>query len=117
MRGLPVLAILAGEVVSKATNGPNIVERQMLGVDETFLLGVPITEAPASVAKIKEEWSREGIKAMCRRCRNVERGTVDHIKDRWLSAEQLCSIYLKSGEQGHSLSGCYPALDGSDRHP
>jgi hypothetical protein len=117
MRGLPVLAILAGEVVSKATNGHNVVERRVLGVDETFLLGVPITEASATATEMKREGPRGGVKAMCRRCRNGEKGTVDPTQDRWLSAEHLCSIYLESREQGHSPSGCYPAMDGSDRHP
>jgi hypothetical protein len=117
MRGLPVLAILAGEVVSKATNGHNIVERHVLGVDETFLLGAPITEASATTTEIKRKGTREGVKTMCRRCRNGEKGSADPTQNQWLSAEQLSSIYLESWEQGHSPSRCYPAMDESDRHP
>ncbi|KAK7414845.1 hypothetical protein QQX98_006360 [Neonectria punicea] len=51
IRGLPVLAILAGEAVAKATNGRNAVEERMLGFDEAVLLQAP-TQQPSTTTAL-----------------------------------------------------------------
>src|SRR5699024_4383966 len=66
MRGLPVLAILAGEAADKAT-GSNKVEELMLGADEPSLLGVPPKKAPASTMT-NADVARPGVKMMCQIC-------------------------------------------------
>ncbi|KAK2766769.1 hypothetical protein FQN54_006083 [Arachnomyces sp. PD_36] len=48
MRGLPVLAIMAGRAIAKATNGTNAIEDKMLGTDETVLLAGPIEKEQTS---------------------------------------------------------------------
>lgn len=71
MRGLPVLAILAGEAAAKAT-GSNKVEELMLGADEAILLGDPPKKAPASTMT-NADVARPGVKMMCQIC--AESGT------------------------------------------
>jgi hypothetical protein len=65
MRGLPVLAIMAGEALAKATDGQNMVEERMLGADEVFELQSPQVATQVSVAK---EIGRPGVNMMCRAC-------------------------------------------------
>jgi hypothetical protein len=65
MRGLPVLAIMAGEALAKATDGQNMVEERMLGADEVFELQSPQVTTQVSVAK---EIGRPGVNMMCRAC-------------------------------------------------
>lgn len=92
MRGLPVLAILAGEAAAKATNGGNKVEELMLGADEAILLVDP----PKQPITMSEE-VRPGVKIMCQLCAEgrtkngkfiqlPERGTGTlGSENRWLS--------------------------------
>ena len=42
-RFLPVIAIAAGEVIAKATKGPNVIEERLLGPDDTYFLNAPAT--------------------------------------------------------------------------
>lgn len=70
MRGLPVLAILAGEVVSKVTMGPNIVEERLLGVGDVFLLNPPREKGSVGLVQREKEGVRDGILMMCQRCRS-----------------------------------------------
>ncbi|KAF5566316.1 nwd1 [Fusarium napiforme] len=41
MRGLPVLAVMAGEAIAKTTNTKNMIEERLLGADEVFILQSP----------------------------------------------------------------------------
>ncbi|KAJ3537887.1 hypothetical protein NM208_g6143 [Fusarium decemcellulare] len=63
MRGLPVLAIMAGEVVAKATDGRNVIEERILGADEVVALA-----SPKQVTKPSVEWMRPGVRMMCQKC-------------------------------------------------
>lgn len=63
IRGLPVLAILAGEVVAKATNGQNIIEERMLGGDEAVVLQAPGPQTPTTHVGM-----RPGVEMMCQTC-------------------------------------------------
>jgi hypothetical protein len=65
MRGLPVLAIMAGEAIAKATDSQNMVEERMLGVDEAFVLQGPQVTTQVSVVK---ETGRPGVNMMCWSC-------------------------------------------------
>jgi hypothetical protein len=65
MRGLPVLAIMAGEAIAKATDSQNMIEERMLGVDEVFVLQSPQVTTQVSVVK---EIGRPGVNMMCRAC-------------------------------------------------
>lgn len=38
LRGAPVIAMAAGHVLAKATNGRNVVEERLLGAEDTILL-------------------------------------------------------------------------------
>ena len=117
MRGLPVLAILAGGVISKATNGSNIIEYQMLGADETVLLSSPITEVSATTAGKIKEWTRDGVKMMCSRCGKREMEDVASSQNRWLRAEELSSIYLDYNRHARLRRDCQPGMSEWDRHP
>lgn len=64
MRGLPVLAILAGEAVAKATDGRNPIEERMLGTDEVVSLQGPTQMLNTA----NKEWTRPGVREMCQRC-------------------------------------------------
>lgn len=64
MRGLPVLAILAGEVVAKATNGQNIIEERIIGADQAFALQAPGSQTPTT----RHVWVRPGVEMMCQTC-------------------------------------------------
>lgn len=64
MRGLPALAILAGEVVAKATNGQNIIEERIIGADEVFTLQAPGPQTPTT----RHVWVRPGVEMMCQTC-------------------------------------------------
>ena len=117
MRGLPVLAILAGEIISKATNGSNIVEQTMLGPDETMLLGSPIAQVSMSTARKEREWIREGMKMMCMRCGKGGIESVASSENRSVQAVELSSIYL-GREKPTGLQRCYyPGMVEWDRHP
>ncbi|CAJ0538960.1 Ff.00g068120.m01.CDS01 [Fusarium sp. VM40] len=65
MRGLPVLAIMAGGALAKATDGQTMVEERMLGADEVFELQSPQITTQVSVVK---EIGRPGVNMMCRAC-------------------------------------------------
>ena len=64
MRGLPVLAILAGEVVAQATDTRNVIEERILGADETILLDPPQDAS----TQVSGEQIRPGVQMMCLRC-------------------------------------------------
>lgn len=63
MRGLPVLAILAGEAVAKATDSRNLIEERMLGANDVVSL-----QGPQTLSTTNKEWTRPGVKEMCQRC-------------------------------------------------
>lgn len=65
MRGLPVIAILAGETFARVTNGHNRVEERMLGADEAILLGDPPRQSSSG---IHADIARPGVEMMCQRC-------------------------------------------------
>jgi len=65
MRGLPVLAIMAGEAVAQATHGRNFIEERMLGADEAILLGAPPKQLPLTT---RGDAARPGVRMMCQRC-------------------------------------------------
>ena len=65
MRGLPVIAILAGETFARVTNGHNKVEERMLGADEAIVLGDPPRQSSSGV---HADIARPGIEMMCQRC-------------------------------------------------
>ncbi|KPM38041.1 hypothetical protein AK830_g8541 [Neonectria ditissima] len=69
IRGLPVLAILAGEVVAKATNGQNAVEERILGFDEAVLLQAPTRQLSLTETHV---WARPGIAEMCQMCNKTK---------------------------------------------
>lgn len=73
MRGLPVLAILAGEAVAKATDSRNLIEERILGANEVVSLQGPTQ----TLSTTNKEWTRPGGKEMCQRCggtKQVPRG-------------------------------------------
>ncbi|RMJ07925.1 hypothetical protein BHE90_012502 [Fusarium euwallaceae] len=74
MRGLPVLAILAGEAVAKATDSRNLIEERMFGTDEVVSLQGPTQ----TISTTNKEWARPGVREMCQRC---EGGTKQMPKD------------------------------------
>lgn len=63
MRGLPALAILAGEAAARTTGG-NKVEELILGTGESILLG----DAPKQPPMWSGDAARPGVKMMCRIC-------------------------------------------------
>jgi len=65
MRGLPVLAIMAGEAIAKTANTTNMIEERMLGADEVFILQSPqkSTKRPAM-----NDIGRPGVSLMCQTC-------------------------------------------------
>ncbi|EWG40958.1 hypothetical protein FVEG_15199 [Fusarium verticillioides 7600] len=65
MRGLPVLAIMAGEAIAKTTNTTNMIEERMLGADEVFILKSPQESTRSTVLK---DIGRPGVKLMCQTC-------------------------------------------------
>lgn len=65
MRGLPVLAIMAGEAIAKKTNTTNIIEERMLGADEVFILKSPQESTTSSA---KNDFGRPGVSLMCQTC-------------------------------------------------
>ncbi|KAH6874686.1 hypothetical protein B0T10DRAFT_498311 [Thelonectria olida] len=94
MRSLPVLAILAGEAISKATDGRNAIEERMLGADEAIFLQSPPTQ-PLDMAK-SSDGARLGPRMMCQTC-NKDRTTpamsvgADVVwTQRFHSAERVC---------------------------
>lgn len=66
MRGLPVLAILAGEAVAKATEGRNVVEERMLGADDAIQLAAPRQQSNDTTTRINK--TRPGVSMMCHVC-------------------------------------------------
>lgn len=61
MRGLPVLAIMAGGAIAKATNSnSNAVEDRMLGNDEAVLLAGPSSEKAETSHKQEPDEARTG---------------------------------------------------------
>jgi hypothetical protein len=68
IRSLPVVAIMAGGVLSKATGSPNLVEERMLGIDETFLLNTPSRSPSVRITEQTRDYVREGVMMMCVRC-------------------------------------------------
>lgn len=64
MRGLPVIALIAGEAISKATKGQSLIEERLLGVDEAVVLQAPSTTQKA----IATSAGRPGVNMMCQSC-------------------------------------------------
>jgi len=67
MRGLPVIALMAGEAISKATNGQNLVEERLLGADEAVVLQAPPATNAATIVAV-EGPGRPGVSTMCQTC-------------------------------------------------
>ncbi|KAJ4122713.1 hypothetical protein NW768_010153 [Fusarium equiseti] len=67
MRGLPVIALMAGEAISKATNGQNLIEERILGTDEAVVLQAPPT-ATITTGVAAGELGRPGVSMMCQTC-------------------------------------------------
>ncbi|CAG7555900.1 unnamed protein product [Fusarium equiseti] len=67
MRGLPVIALMAGEAISRATNGQNLVEERLLGADEAVVLQAPSTAIAATTVSV-EGPGRPGVSMMCQTC-------------------------------------------------
>ena len=63
LRAVPALAIFAGEIISKAVGGANVVEERMLGVDETkiYSLKAPSAESRAMGTEGGEETEKKGL--------------------------------------------------------
>lgn len=68
MRGLPVMAVLAGEAIAKATDGRNIIEERILGADEAVFLSSPPPQSSVSVPPVNHSWARPGVQLMCQSC-------------------------------------------------
>ena len=66
MRGLPVLAILAGGAIAKATNGANAVEERILGKDEAILLTGSSEEGPSSTTQRERDTGTQEQKSEVR---------------------------------------------------
>ena len=66
MRGLPVIALMAGEAISKATNGQNLIEERLLGADEAVVLQAPSITIATGVAAAS--LGRPGVSMMCQTC-------------------------------------------------
>ncbi|RBR07102.1 uncharacterized protein FIESC28_10819 [Fusarium coffeatum] len=67
MRGLPVITLMAGEAISKATNGQNLIEERLLGADEAVVLQAPST-ATITTGVATGGLSRPGVSMMCQTC-------------------------------------------------
>ncbi|CVK92199.1 uncharacterized protein FMAN_07145 [Fusarium mangiferae] len=65
MRGLPVLAIMAGEAIAKTANTTNMIEERMLGADEVFILQSP---QKSTGNKDVKGYGRPGVSLMCQTC-------------------------------------------------
>jgi hypothetical protein len=91
-RSLPVVAILAGEIISKATKGRNLVEEHLLGVDETFLLTPPVVKRPTVTMESGHDDIREGILMMCGRCwsHSGRRAAATHYSEEMASKLVSC---------------------------
>jgi hypothetical protein len=61
LRAVPLLAIFAGNIISRAVGGANVIEERMLGADEneTSLLKAPSAELPEKRIE-GEESGKEG---------------------------------------------------------
>jgi hypothetical protein len=78
LRGAPVVAIAAGQLLAKATNGRNAVEERLLGTEDTILLGAIESSAQAKASKdLVPLMGREGIKQMCTVCQRRVRSTEE----------------------------------------
>jgi hypothetical protein len=64
MRGLPVIALMAGEAISKVTNSQNIIEERLLGADEAVVLQAPPTTTHTTTRNL----GRTGVSMMCNSC-------------------------------------------------
>lgn len=65
MRGLPVLAIMAGEAIAKTANTTNMIEERMLGADEVFILQSPQGSTRSTAMN---DIGRPGVNLMCQTC-------------------------------------------------
>ncbi|KAK5988402.1 ADP-sugar diphosphatase [Cladobotryum mycophilum] len=79
LRAAPVIAIRAGEVLSRATNGRNIIEDRILGFDEAFMLAAPGPTRQEDITTVDREvvGMRAGIEMMCGRCNKDLHNTAD----------------------------------------
>ncbi|KAJ4022593.1 hypothetical protein NW752_000201 [Fusarium irregulare] len=67
IRGLPVIALMAGEAISKATNSLNSIEERLLGADEAVVLQPPST-AIITTGVVPGGHGRPGVSMMCQAC-------------------------------------------------
>nr|ANF07026.1 hypothetical protein FVEG_15199 [Fusarium verticillioides] len=65
MRGLPALAIMAGEAIAKTTNTTNMIEERILGADEVFILQSPQDPTRGTAMN---DIGRPGVSLMCQTC-------------------------------------------------
>lgn len=114
MRGLPVLAILAGEAISKATGSPNAIEARMLGADETFMLGGPSEKAPIMVVGGGEECVRQGVRMMCGTCGMGKRSNGACVNIQGLWTKRLYGGYMD--RDGLGRLGTVQSIEGMQPH-
>ncbi|KND89185.1 hypothetical protein TOPH_06145 [Tolypocladium ophioglossoides CBS 100239] len=100
LRSAPVLAILAGEVIARATNGRNSIEERILGPDETFLLKEPSRQTPLTTTVRETEGFRQGVGMMCRTCGQGK--------------TRFYSYMHTDGWRKYGSPGCYRVLGGKD---
>lgn len=67
MRGLPVIALMAGEAISKAANGQNLIEERLPGADEAVVLQAP-SNATITTGIAAGGLGRPGVSMMCQTC-------------------------------------------------
>lgn len=69
LRGAPVIAILAGEAIAKATDGRNAIEERILGPEKAIELEPPRRQARETLISTCQ-WGSRGAEMMCVRCRD-----------------------------------------------
>ena len=69
LRGAPVIAILAGDAIAKATNGRNAIEERILGPEKAIELDPPRRQTRETVM-LTYQWGSRGAEMMCVRCRD-----------------------------------------------
>ena len=100
LRGLPAVAILAGEALSKVTKGRNIVEERLLGADEVVLIAPPRKQSPV----VSVERARDGVLMMCEKCRGNRGGYWGHSTITEQQVQVLAVMALKNHTRGGGIS-------------
>ena len=91
MRGLPVIALMAGEAISKATNGQNLIEERLLGAHEAVVLQAPST-ATITTGVAAGTLGRPGGSIICQTC-GVKMNTSHGLNSsRTLEAQVILTV-------------------------